>query len=214
MTGPADGRRNAEALQLWRSRRNRKDRLHREQPRPRTRRALPTASASPTENSASARPGRRSPAARATSGPSTRRRCRNWSIIGTSTRRRPPKCPFRLATSPSRGFLNSSFSENRRLAEAPARPDRADPPRRCGRPRHRRWRQGGDRQSPRQRRTQCRNLRRPAAGRADLAEGIHQNRSHGNGQGINTLIGSDQVPPFGGVAFHDATVWIRPAVTV
>jgi len=24
------------------------------------------------------------------------------------------------------------------------------------------------------------------------------------------LIGSDQVPPFGGAAFHDAAVWIRP----
>ena len=44
-----------------------------------------------------------------------------------------------------------------------------------------------------------------------IAEGIHANRSHRNGKGINTLIGSDQVPPFGGVAFHDATVWIRPA---
>ena len=45
-----------------------------------------------------------------------------------------------------------------------------------------------------------------------IAEGIHKNASHRNGKGINTLIGSDQVPPFGGVAFHDATVWIRPAL--
>jgi len=42
-----------------------------------------------------------------------------------------------------------------------------------------------------------------------IAEGIHPNRAHRGGKGINTLIGSDQVPPFGGVAFHDATVWIR-----
>jgi len=43
-----------------------------------------------------------------------------------------------------------------------------------------------------------------------IAEGLHRNVAHGNGKGINTLISSDQVPPFGGVAFHDATVWIRP----
>jgi anaerobic selenocysteine-containing dehydrogenase len=43
-----------------------------------------------------------------------------------------------------------------------------------------------------------------------IAEGVHPNQAHAGGKGINTLIGSDQVPPFGGVAFHDATVWIRP----
>ena len=42
-----------------------------------------------------------------------------------------------------------------------------------------------------------------------IAEGVHPNKAHGGGQGINTLIGSDQVPPFGGVAFHDAAVWIE-----
>ena len=42
-----------------------------------------------------------------------------------------------------------------------------------------------------------------------IAEGIFPNKAHGTGQGINTLIGSDQVPPFGGVAFHDAAVWIE-----
>jgi anaerobic selenocysteine-containing dehydrogenase len=44
-----------------------------------------------------------------------------------------------------------------------------------------------------------------------VAEGIHPNRAHGGGKGINTLIGADQIPPFGGAAFHDATVWIAPA---
>jgi anaerobic selenocysteine-containing dehydrogenase len=42
-----------------------------------------------------------------------------------------------------------------------------------------------------------------------IAEGIHPNTAHRNGAGINTLIGSDPVKPFGGAAFHDATVWIR-----
>ena len=44
-----------------------------------------------------------------------------------------------------------------------------------------------------------------------IAEGIHPNKAHGTGHGINMLIGSDQVPPFGGAAFHDAAgFWIEP----
>jgi hypothetical protein len=29
-------------------------------------------------------------------------------------------------------------------------------------------------------------------------------------RGINTLTGADAVAPFGGAAFHDNKVWIRP----
>ena len=42
-----------------------------------------------------------------------------------------------------------------------------------------------------------------------IAESIFPNKAHRGGNGINTLIGSDQVAPFGGVAFHDAAGWIR-----
>jgi hypothetical protein len=42
-----------------------------------------------------------------------------------------------------------------------------------------------------------------------IAEGVYPNSAHGTGQGINMLIGSDQIPPFGGAAFHDAAVWIE-----
>ena len=44
-----------------------------------------------------------------------------------------------------------------------------------------------------------------------IAEGIHPNAAHAGGRGINTLIGADPVRPFGGVAFHDCAVRIRPA---
>ena len=37
------------------------------------------------------------------------------------------------------------------------------------------------------------------------------NAAHANGNGINTLIGSDPVKPFGGAAFHDCAVWLRKA---
>ena len=44
-----------------------------------------------------------------------------------------------------------------------------------------------------------------------IAESIHPNKAHANGKGINTLIGSDPIKPFGGVAFHDSAVWMRKA---
>jgi len=117
--------------------------------------------------------------------------------------------PFRLATSPSRSFLNSTFTEtagSRRRQPQPRvliRPDDAA------------WHGIADGATVR-----LGNHRGSVVLTAQLfdgmqqgvlvAEGIHPNRAHGGGQGINTLIGSDQIPPFGGAAFHDATVWIAP----
>ncbi|MEP7240701.1 MAG: molybdopterin oxidoreductase family protein [Devosia sp.] len=116
--------------------------------------------------------------------------------------------PFRLATSPSRGFLNSSFSEtpgSRKRQPTPTvmiRPDDAAA-------------QGiadGDRVRLGNARGAVELTARIFDGMQQgvlIAEGVFPNTAHGTGQGINTLIGSDQVPPFGGVAFHDATVWIE-----
>ncbi|MDB5473380.1 MAG: molybdopterin oxidoreductase family protein, partial [Devosia sp.] len=42
-----------------------------------------------------------------------------------------------------------------------------------------------------------------------VAEGLHKNKSHRTGRGINTLTSATPAPPFGGAAFHDAAVWIR-----
>ena len=43
-----------------------------------------------------------------------------------------------------------------------------------------------------------------------IVEGIWPNEAFAGQNGINTLIGSDPVPPNGGAAFHDAAVWIKP----
>jgi hypothetical protein len=43
-----------------------------------------------------------------------------------------------------------------------------------------------------------------------IAEGVFPNKAHRGGQGINTLIDATPVAPFGGAAFHDAAVWVRP----
>jgi hypothetical protein len=40
-------------------------------------------------------------------------------------------------------------------------------------------------------------------------EGIWPGRDFEGGLGINTLVGDDPIPPFGGGAFHDTAVWLR-----
>jgi anaerobic selenocysteine-containing dehydrogenase len=42
-----------------------------------------------------------------------------------------------------------------------------------------------------------------------IAEGLHRNKAHRGGQGINMLTNAQPAPPFGGAPFHDAAVWIR-----
>jgi anaerobic selenocysteine-containing dehydrogenase len=128
-----------------------------------------------------------------------------WDINEKAT----AETPFKFATSPSRGFLNSTFSEtlgSQKRQPTPTvliRPDDA-----------------GANGIASGMKVVLGNARGQVELTAEIfdglppgvliAEGLHRNVSHGNGKGINTLISSDQVPPFGGVAFHDATVWIRP----
>ncbi|MEO6395383.1 MAG: molybdopterin-dependent oxidoreductase, partial [Devosia sp.] len=123
-----------------------------------------------------------------------------------------PEVPFRLATSPSRGFLNSSFSEtpgSRKRQPVPNLLIRPDDAAALGVT-------DGDPVLVGNHRGAVTLVAQLFAGVQQgvvIAEGVHPNSAHAGGQGINTLIGSDQVPPFGGVAFHDAAVWIRPAAT-
>ena len=44
-----------------------------------------------------------------------------------------------------------------------------------------------------------------------VSEGIWPNADHLDGEGINVLTGSDPCAPYGGAAFHDNRVWVRPA---
>ena len=116
--------------------------------------------------------------------------------------------PFCLATSPARAFLNSSFAEtpgSRKRHPVPSvmihPADAAGLGIASGDP------------------VVIGNSRGEVPLRAELfagmqpgvliAEGIHPNAAHANGAGINTLIGSDPVRPFGGAAFHDTAVWLR-----
>jgi anaerobic selenocysteine-containing dehydrogenase len=120
--------------------------------------------------------------------------------------------PFRLATSPARSFLNSSFTEtpgSQKRVPKPlcfVHPDDANV---AG------IAEGdlvtlGNRRGEVVLTASIFDGIRPGV---LIAEGIHRNASHGNGNGINTLIGSDPVKPFGGAAFHDCAVWIKRYAT-
>ena len=120
--------------------------------------------------------------------------------------------PFRLATSPARGFLNSSFTEtrtslaNERRPEVMIHPDDAAP-----------FAIGdGDRVTLGNRRGTVtlhaclfEGVRRGVL----IAESLWPNTAYADGRGINTLTGADSIAPFGGAAFHDNKVWLKKLAT-
>jgi anaerobic selenocysteine-containing dehydrogenase len=128
----------------------------------------------------------------------------HWEVIEEAD----AEHPFRLATSPARGFLNSTFTEiptslaNERRPEVMIHPDDAAPLGIAG----------GDMVMLGNRRGQVRLHARLFEGVRRgvlIAESIWPNCAYPDGRGINTLTGSDAVAPFGGAAFHDNKVWLR-----
>jgi anaerobic selenocysteine-containing dehydrogenase len=137
--------------------------------------------------------------------PSEAPRIVDWWDINEKT---SDTVPFRLATSPSRGFLNSSFSEtagSRKRQPTPTVFIRSDDAVANGIADGDRVRLGNHRGAVELTAKLFEGMQQGVL----IAEGIFPNSAHGTGQGINMLTGSDQVPPFGGVAFHDAAVWIE-----
>ena len=128
----------------------------------------------------------------------------HWEVIEEAD----TEHPFRLATSPSRGFLNSTFTEtptslaNERrpsvmihpedaMVLAVAEGDEVELGNRRGAVRlHARLFDG---------------VRRGVL----IAESLWPNSAYPDGRGINTLTGADPIAPFGGAAFHDNKVWLR-----
>jgi anaerobic selenocysteine-containing dehydrogenase len=120
--------------------------------------------------------------------------------------------PFRLATSPSRGYLNTSFNET------PGSQAREGAPSVMIHPEDAASLSitDGDAVTLGNTRGETtltarifNGLRRGVV----IAESIHPNKSHIGGRGINTLTGGDVVAPIGGAAFHDNKVWIKKAAT-
>jgi anaerobic selenocysteine-containing dehydrogenase len=116
--------------------------------------------------------------------------------------------PFRLATSPARNFLNSTFTETPGATAREKRPEVLIHPSDAeaagigdgdevvignGRGEvilHARLFDGV-----------CRGVM--------IAESIWPNHAYPDGRGINTLTGADSIAPYGGAAFHDNKVWIK-----
>lgn len=130
----------------------------------------------------------------------------HWAVIETAD----AEHPFRLTTSPARGFLNSTFNEtptslaNEKRPTVMIHPDDAAE-------------QGiadGDAVVVGNKRGEVRlhakvfdGVRRGVL----IAESIWPNSAYPDGKGINTLTSSDSVAPFGGAAFHDNKVWVKRA---
>ena len=128
----------------------------------------------------------------------------HWEVIEEAD----SEHPFRLATSPARGFLNSTFTETptsltrERRPEVMIHPADAAPLGIAD----------GDPVTLGNRRGKVQihaklfdGVRRGVL----IAEFIWPNSAYADGRGINTLTGADLVAPFGGAAFHDNKVWLR-----
>ncbi|MDR7146604.1 molybdopterin oxidoreductase family protein [Rhizobium sp. BE258] len=116
--------------------------------------------------------------------------------------------PFRLATSPARNFLNSSFAETKTSRQKEGRPELMVNP-----------------EDALAHGLEAGDLVRIGNTRGDLrihvkvteevhagvliAEGLWPNKAHVDGEGINVLTGADPVAPYGGAAVHDNKVWLR-----
>ncbi len=130
----------------------------------------------------------------------------HWAIIEEAD----AEHPFRLATSPSRSFLNSSFAETSSSLAREGAPSVMMHPADADKLQV----SNGDAVVLGNKRGETTltvkvfdGVRRGVL----IAESIHPNKSHKGGRGINALTGAEAVAPHGGAAFHDNKVWVRKA---
>jgi anaerobic selenocysteine-containing dehydrogenase len=130
----------------------------------------------------------------------------HWTIIEEAD----GEHPFRLATSPARNFLNSTFNETPTSKKREGRPSLLVHPDDMARL--------GIAEGDKVRIGNARGVvivhAKPFAGLVPgvvISESIWPNAAYEGGAGINCLTGADQVAPCGGAAFHDNRVWLRPA---
>jgi anaerobic selenocysteine-containing dehydrogenase len=118
--------------------------------------------------------------------------------------------PFRLATSPARGFLNSTFTETPGSQAREKRPTvmmHPDDAARLGLSDGQKVVLGNARGEVHLHLSLFEGVRPGVL----IAESIHPNAAYEDGRGINTITGADFGKPFGGAAFHDNKVWVKPA---
>jgi anaerobic selenocysteine-containing dehydrogenase len=130
----------------------------------------------------------------------------HWTVIEEAD----AEHPFRLATSPARTFLNSSFNETPSSLKREGRPEVMVHPSdlaRLGIADGAKVRLGNWRGVVTLHAKAFAGLRPGVL----IAESLHPNDSFEDGCGINTLTGADQPAPCAGAPFHDNRVWLRPA---
>jgi len=130
----------------------------------------------------------------------------HWTIIEEADAAHP----FRLATSPSRSFLNTTFNET------PSSQAREGVPSVMIHPLDAASLDIADGDA-----VTLGNMRGETTLTAKLfdgvrrgvliAESVHPNKAHIGGRGINMLTGAEAVAPVGGAAFHDNKVWVKKA---
>jgi anaerobic selenocysteine-containing dehydrogenase len=130
----------------------------------------------------------------------------HWTSIEQSN----AEHPFRLATSPARGFLNSTFNETPTSLTQEHRPSvmiHPDDARGHGIGDGDYVVLGNKRGEVRLHAKLFAGVRRGVL----IAESIWPNSAYTDGCGINTVTGADPIAPYGGAAFHDNRVWMRKA---
>lgn len=118
--------------------------------------------------------------------------------------------PFRLATSPARSYLNSSFAETPSSRAREGRPElliHPDDAAALSIGEGARVEVGNRRGEVVLHAKFFDGIKRGVV----IAEGIWPNSAHERGEGINVLTGADAPAPYGGAAVHDNKVWVRPA---
>ncbi|HTO30215.1 MAG TPA: molybdopterin oxidoreductase family protein [Pararhizobium sp.] len=116
--------------------------------------------------------------------------------------------PFRLATSPARSFLNSTFAETPSSVQKEVRPEamiHVEDARAAGIVDGDIVLIGNERGEIRLHAKIGGGARRGVV----ICEGLWPNDAHLDGEGINVLTGGDAAAPYGGAAFHDNHVWMR-----
>jgi anaerobic selenocysteine-containing dehydrogenase len=127
----------------------------------------------------------------------------HWDVIEKADE----KHPFRLATSPARGYLNSSFNETPTSREREGRPTALIHPEdmaRIGLGDGDAIRMGNERGEIGLWAKQFDGVKQGVV----IVEGINPNGDYPGGVGINTLTSAEPVAPYGGAAFHDNHIWI------
>ncbi|MBU2534291.1 MAG: molybdopterin oxidoreductase family protein [Alphaproteobacteria bacterium] len=128
----------------------------------------------------------------------------HWDVIENADENHP----FRLATSPARGYLNSSFNEtptSRAQEGEPSAFIHPDDLLALGIASGDRIRMGNQRGEIELVAEAFDGVRRGVV----IVESIKPNDQFAGGRGINTLTSADAVAPYGGAAFHDNHVWIK-----